>query len=75
MKCTEIRIFFSTNRTPDLNRTVINDRIIDVASRPKILCVNVSSELKMNDYIVEVVQKARGTPILSFSIKARRSRP
>ena len=75
MKCTEMRVFFRTNRTPDLNRTVINDKIIDVASRAKILDVNISSELKMNYYIVEVVQKARGTPILSFSIKARRSRP
>ena len=38
-------IFFGTNGTPDLN-AVINDKPIDVASRPQILGVNIWSDLK-----------------------------
>ena len=64
-------VFFGTNETPDLNLIVINDKPIDVPSRAKILAVNISSDLKRNHHIVEVVQKA----VLSFSIKAYRSRP
>ena len=54
-----MRIFFGTNGTPDLNLIlhVINYKPIDVTSQ--ILGVNISSDLKRNQNIVEVVQKAR----------------
>ena len=68
-------LYFGANGTPDLNPIVINDKPIDVASRAKVLGVNISIDLKRNHHIVEVVQKARGTAVLSFSIKRRRCRP
>ena len=58
-KCKEMRICFSTNGTPDLNPIVINDKQIDVVSHAKILGVNLSSDLKWNHHIAEVVKKAR----------------
>ena len=75
MNCKEIRIFFGTNGTPDLNLVVFNYKPIDLASRAKILGANISSDLKRNHHIVEVAQKARGTAVSSFSIRARRCRP
>ena len=67
MKCKEMRIYFCTNGTPDLNALLINDKPIDVASRAQILGVNIWSELK-KEPSYEVVQKARGTAVLSVSI-------
>ena len=58
-KCKEMRICFSTNGTPDLNPIVINDKQIDVVLHAKILGVNISSDLKWNHHIAEVVKKAR----------------
>ena len=60
--------FFGTNGTPDLNLIlhVINYKPIDIGSRAKVLDVNISSDLKRNLYIVEVVQKAgKSTCLLS----------
>ena len=54
-----MRICFGANGTPDLNPIVINDKPTDVASRAKILGENITSDLKRNHNIVEVVQKAR----------------
>ena len=53
-----MRICFSTNRTPDLNPIVINDKQIDVVLHAKILGVNISSDLTWNHHIAEVVKKA-----------------
>ena len=53
-----MRICFSTNGTPDLNPIVINDKQIDVVLHPKILGVNISSDLKWNHRIAEIVKKA-----------------
>ena len=58
-KYKEMRICFSKNGTPDLNPIVINDKQIDVVSHAKILGVNISSGLKWNHHIAEVVKKAR----------------
>ena len=58
-KCKETRICFSTHGTPDLNPIVINDNQIDVVSHAKILGVNISSDLKWNHHIAEVIKKAR----------------
>ena len=53
MKCKEMRFsFLGTNGTSDLNPIVINDKPIDVASRAKVLGVNISSDLKRNHHIV-----------------------
>ena len=57
--CKEMRICFSTNGTPNFNPIVINDKQIDVVSHAKILDVNISSDLKWNHHISEVVEKAR----------------
>ena len=46
MKCKEMRFFFGTNGTLDLNAIVINDKPIDVASRAQILGVNIWSDLE-----------------------------
>ena len=56
-KCKEIRICFSTNGPPDLNLILINDKQIDAVSHAKILGVNISSDLKWNHHISEVVGK------------------
>ena len=45
-------VSFGTNGTPHLNLIVINDKPFDVASRAKILSVNISSDLKRNHHIV-----------------------
>lgn len=58
-KCQEMKICFSTNRTTDLTTLVIYDKQINVVSHAKILDVNISSDLKWNQHIVEVVKKAR----------------
>ena len=58
-KCKEMRICFSTNGTPNFNPIVINDKQIDVVWHAKILAVNISSDLKWNHHISEVVKKAR----------------
>ena len=58
-KCKEMRICFSTNGTPGLKPIVINDKQIDVVLHAKILGVNISSDLKWNHHIAEVVKKAR----------------
>ena len=42
-----------------INPVVINDKQIDVVSHAKILGVNISSDLKWNYHISEVVKKAR----------------
>ena len=53
MKCKEMRFsFLGTNGTSDLNPIVINDKPIDVASRAKVLGVNISINLKRKDHIV-----------------------
>ena len=54
--------FFGTNETPDLNLIlhVINCKPIVVASRAKTLGVNISSDLKRNHHIVEVVHWVGG---------------
>ena len=69
--------FFGTNGTPDLNLIlhVINYKPIDIASPSKTLGVNISSDLKRNHHMLEVVQRVGGAAVLSFSIKTRRSRP
>ena len=59
-------VFFGTNGTPDLNLIVINDKPIDVASRAKILGVNILSGLKTNHHIVELAQKAGGNSCFAF---------
>ena len=46
-------------QTPSFNPIVINDKQIDVVSHAKILGVNISSNLKWNHHISEVVKKAR----------------
>ena len=53
-KCKEMRffLFFVANGTPDLNPIVINDKPIDVASRAKVLGVNISIDLKRSHHIV-----------------------
>ena len=58
-KCKEMRICFSTKETLELDPIVINGRQIDIVSHAKILGVNVSSDLKWNHHIAEVVKKAR----------------
>ena len=45
-------LFFGANGTPDLNPIVINDKPIDVASRAKVLGVNIPIDLKRNHHIV-----------------------
>lgn len=57
-KCKEMRICLSTKETLDLDPIVINDKQIDIVSHAKILGVNVSSDLKWNHHIAEVVKKA-----------------
>ena len=54
MKCKEMRFFFffGANGTPDLSPIVINDKPNDVASRAKVLGVNISSDLKRNHHII-----------------------
>lgn len=54
-----MRIWFSTNGTPKFNPIVIDDKQIDVVSHAKILGVNISSDLKWNHHISEVVKKDR----------------
>ena len=68
MKCKEMRISFGTNGTPDLILIlhVINYKPIDVVSRAKILGVNISTDLKRNHHIVEVVQKVGGSSCFVF---------
>ena len=58
-KCKEMRICFSTKETLELDPIVISDKQIDIVSHAKILGVNVSSDLKWNHHIAEVVKKAR----------------
>ena len=43
----------------DLSPIVINDKQIDIVSHAKILGVYISSDLKWNHHIAEVVKKAR----------------
>ena len=52
MKCKEMRVYFGANGTPHLNPILINDKPIDVASRAKVLGVNISIDLKRNHHIV-----------------------
>ena len=54
-----MRICFSTKETLELDPIVINDKQIDIVLHAKILGVNVSSDLKWNNHIAEVVKKAR----------------
>ncbi|KAL9966596.1 hypothetical protein ACROYT_G024698 [Oculina patagonica] len=58
-KCKELRISFSTKKTLELDPIVINGRQIDIVEYAKILGVTVSSDLKWNHHIAEVVKKAR----------------
>ena len=55
------------NETPNFNPIVINDKQIDVASHAKILGVNISSDLKWNHDISEVVKKARNAYFVFLS--------
>jgi len=57
-KCKEMRICFSTKGSLELDPIVINDKQIDIVSHAKILGVNVSSDLKWNHHIAEIVKKA-----------------
>ncbi|KAL9985210.1 hypothetical protein ACROYT_G007584 [Oculina patagonica] len=57
-KCKELRISFSTKETLELDPVVINGRQIDIVKYAKILGVTVSSDLKWNHHIAEVVKKA-----------------
>ena len=66
---------FQLNETPNFNPIVINDKQIYVVSHAKNLGVNISSDLKWNHDISEVVKKPRNAYFFSFSIKARRFRP
>ena len=60
--------FFGTNGTPDLNLIlhVIYYKPIDIASPAKILGVNISSDLKRNHHILEVVQRVGGSSCFVF---------
>ena len=52
MQGNEVFFFFGANGTPDLSPIVINDKPNDVASRAKVLGVNISSDLKRNHHII-----------------------
>ena len=45
---------------------LLNDKLIDVASRAKMLGVNISSDLKRNHHIVGVVQRDVGNSCFVF---------
>ena len=70
-----MRICFGTKETLERDPIVSKDKQIDIVSHAKILGVNVSSDLKWNHHIAEVVKRARKRLFcLSFSVKALRSR-
>ena len=50
---------FSTKETLDLYSIVVNHKQIDIISHAKILDVNISSDLKWNHHIAEVVKITR----------------
>ena len=74
-KCKEVRICFSTNGTLNFNPLVINDKPTDVVSHANNLNGNISSGLKWNHHISEVVKKARKRLFCLSQLKRAGLRP
>ena len=57
LKCEELRITFSTKPT-SFDPIVINGKDIDVIPKAKVLCLTLSSNLKWNNHVDEIVKKS-----------------
>ena len=58
-KCKELCINFSTKNTTSFHRVVVNGMPIELVASPKILGLNVSSDLKWNCHIDSIIKKAK----------------
>ena len=58
-KCKEPCINFSTKNTTSFHRVVVNGMPIELVASPKILGLNVFSDLKWNCHIDSVIKKAK----------------
>ena len=57
-KCKELRISFSKKNTT-FNPILVNNKQIDIVSHAKILGLHISSDLKWNYHLNEIIKKAR----------------
>ena len=58
-KCKELFINFNTDNPTSFDPVVVNGRPIDLVTRAKILCLNISNGLKWNCHIDSVIKKAK----------------
>jgi hypothetical protein len=57
LKCKDLHIDFSRHRHTD-NPITVNDQAFKVVQSPKILGVTIRQDLKWNDHVTEITQKA-----------------
>ena len=67
-KCKELRIGFNRN-APQFDPILINNNPIEVIESAKILGLYVSSNLKWNDHIHEIIKKAQKTLFFLSQLK------